>query len=116
LTVTRVSKRERERQDPFLEFRELVEEFNEAFELLEIFQSTARMKMMLMMSRGPTDTTSMRKTVNPKLVYENIALMRDKKLIEEVEDRAFNLTEVGRKILAEYLHFLESLEKAMWEG
>ena len=115
MTVATTCRRRGERQDPFLEFRELAEEFNEAFKLLDVFQSTARMKMLLMMSRGPVDTTSMRKAVNLKLVCENISLMLEKNLIEEVEDRGFNLTEVGRRILTEYLHFLESLEKAMRE-
>ena len=89
-----------EKHTQFPDFSELEQMFNEAFELLEMFQSTARMKMLLMMSEGPVNASSMRKTINPKLVYENISLMQKKKLIEELEE-GFNLTEIGRKILAE---------------
>jgi len=115
VTIIRSSKSPRTGSGIPPEFNELEEMFNEAFKLLDLFQSTARMKMLLMMSRGPVDTTVMRKTVNPKLVYENISLMKEKKLIEEVDERGFNLTEIGKRVLMEYLQFLENLERTMWE-
>jgi predicted transcriptional regulator len=115
VNVSNTSRTRRNRRSLFPEFDQLEEMFDEAFKLLDVFQSTARMRMLLMMSRGPVDTASMRRTINPKLVYENITLMREKRLIEEVEEGGFNLTETGRRILEEYIEFLESLQKSIWE-
>ncbi len=110
----RASKTSRDRRELLRGFKDLEDSFNEAFELIETFQSTARMKMLMMMSQGPVDIALMRKRVNPKLVYENISLMQERRLIEEVEG-SFNLTAVGKRILMEYFHFLENLQKTVWE-
>ncbi len=114
MTVTKTSKTSANKNDILSEFNDLEKMFDDVFNLLDTFQSTARMKMLMMMSKGPVEIAVMRKRVNPKLVYENIEFMQERRLIEE-EEGSFNLTIVGRKILMEYLRFLEDIQKTIWE-
>jgi len=97
------------------DYKELEEMFEEAFELLDVFESTTRLKMLLSMYKEPCDKSYLRRLVNPKLVYENLAMLQEQMLIEELSDGKFDLTEMGKRILRQYLQFLENLRKTMWE-
>jgi predicted transcriptional regulator len=97
------------------DFAELEEMFNKAFELLDVFESSARLEMLLTMYREPCNKSHLRRLVNPKLVYENLAMLQERSLIEELSDGRFDLTEMGKRILRQYMQFLENLRKTMWE-
>ena len=97
------------------DFAELVEMFEETFELLDVFESSARLKMLFSMYREPCNKSDLRRLVNPKLVYENLTILQERMLIEELSDGRFDLTEMGKRILRQYLQFLENLRRTMWE-
>lgn len=67
------------------------------------------------MYKEPCNKSHLRRLVNPKLVYENLALLQERMIIEELSDGRFDLTEMGKRILRQYLEFLENLERIMWE-
>lgn len=96
-------------------FAELEEMFEKTFDLLDVFESSTRLKMMLSMYKEPCNKSHLRRLVNPKLVYENLALLQERMIIEELSDGRFDLTEMGKRILRQYLEFLENLERIMWE-
>jgi len=97
------------------EYKDLEEMFEEAFELLDIFESSTRLKMLFLMYRGPCNKSYLRTLVNPKLVYENLAILQERELIEELSDGSFDLTQIGKRILREYMQFLENLRRVVWE-
>lgn len=97
------------------DFAALEEMFEKAFELLDVFESSARRKMLLSMYSEPCNKSHLRRLVNPKLVYENLAMLQERMLIEELSDGRFDLTEMGKRILRQYLQFLEDLRRTMWE-
>jgi len=116
VTLEKASKSRRTRPLDFpLDYQDLEEMFEEAFELLDVFESSTRLKMLLSMYRGPCNKSYLRSLVNPKLVYENLAILQERELIEELSDGSFDLTEVGKKILREYLQFLQNLRRMVWE-
>ena len=96
-------------------FAELEEMLEKTFVLLDVFESSTRLKMMMSMYKEPCNKSHLRRLVNPKLVYENLALLQERMIIEELSDGRFDLTEMGKRILRQYLEFLENLEKIMWE-
>jgi len=98
-----------------LDYKDLEEMFNEALELLDVFESSTRLKMLLSMYRAPCNKSYLRSLINPKLVYENLEILQERELIEEVSDGTFDLTDVGKRILREYLQFLQNLRRMMWE-
>lgn len=98
-----------------LDYKDLEEMFEEALELLDIFESSTRLKMLLSMYRGPCNKSYLRSLINPKLVYENLEILQERELIEEVSDGTFDLTDVGKRILREYMQFLQNLRRMMWE-
>ncbi len=116
MTLEKPSKTRRARIPDFpLNYKDLEEMFEEAFELLDIFESSTRLKMLLTMYRGPCNKSHLRSLINPKLVYENLAILQERELIEELSDGTFDLTEVGKRILREYLQFLQNLRRMMWD-
>lgn len=116
MTLERVSKSRRTLDLDFPpEYKDLEEMFEEALELLDVFESATRLKMLLTMCRGPCNKSHLRSLINPKLVYENLAILQERELIEEHSDGNFDLTEVGKKILREYLQFLQNLRRTLWE-
>lgn len=98
-----------------LDYKDLEEMFEGALELLDVFESSTRLKMLLSMYRRPCNKSYLRSLINPKLVYENLEILQERELIEEASDGTFDLTEVGKRILREYLQFLQNLRRMMWE-
>lgn len=78
---------------------------------LDVFESSARLKMLLSMYKEPCNKSDLRRLVNPKPVYENLAILQERMLIEELSDGRFDLTEMGKKILRQYLQFLNNLRR-----
>jgi predicted transcriptional regulator len=115
VTLERAKHRKNRITDFPPEFEEIEKMFEGALELLDVFESTARRKMLLSMYKEPCDKSYLRRLVNPKLVYENLATLQEQMLIEELSDGKYDLTEMGKRILRQYLQFLEDLRKTMWE-
>jgi len=116
VTLERMSKTRRARSLDFPpDYKDLEEMFEEALELLDIFESSTRTRMLLSMYRGPCNKSYFRSLINPKLVYENLEILQERELVEELSDGTFDLTEIGKRLLREYLQFLQNLRRTIWE-
>lgn len=96
--------------------RGLERAFREALELMDLLCNETRVKMLLPLLEAPQGKKNFREGINPKLIYENVPLLRAHKLIDELSDDLYDLTPIGKTILGEYLAFVEKvrdlLEKA----
>lgn len=96
--------------------RGLERAFREALELMDLLCNETRVKMLLPLLEAPQGKKNFRVGINPKLIYENVPLLRAHKLIDELSDDLYDLTPIGKTILGEYLAFVEKvrdlLEKA----
>ena len=96
--------------------RGLERAFREALELMDLLCNETRVRMLLPLLERPQGKKNFREGINPKLIYENVPLLRAHKLIAELSDDLYDLTPIGKTILGEYLAFVEKvrdlLEKA----
>ena len=96
--------------------RGLEKAFRQALELMDVLCNETRVKMLLPLLEQPQGKRNFREGINPKLIYENVPLLRVHKLIDELSDDLYDLTPMGKTILGEYLAFVEKvkdlLEKA----
>jgi hypothetical protein len=94
--------------------------FRQTLELMDLLCNETRVKMLLPLLEHPQGKKNFREEINPKLIYENVPLLRTHKLISELSDDLYDLTPIGRTILGEYLAFVEKvrdlLEKASKES
>jgi len=89
--------------------RGLEKAFREALELMDLLCNETRVKMLLPLLEAPRGKKHFREDINPKLIYENVPLLRTHKIINELSDDLYDLTPVGRTILGEYLAFVEKV-------
>jgi hypothetical protein len=89
--------------------RGLERAFREALELMDVLCNETRVKMLLPLLEHPQGKKNFREGINPKLIYENVPLLRAHKLIDELSDDLYDLTPIGKTILGEYLAFVEKV-------
>ncbi|MGD0175497.1 MAG: hypothetical protein ABSC50_01570 [Candidatus Bathyarchaeia archaeon] len=89
--------------------RGLERAFREALELMDLLCNETRVKMLLPLLEHPQGKKNFRQGINPKLIYENVPLLRAHKLIDELSDDLYDLTPIGKTILGEYLAFVEKV-------
>ena len=95
--------------------RSLERAFREALELMDLLCNETRVKMLLPLLERPQGKKHFREEINPKLIYENVPLLRTHKLIDELSDDLYDLTPIGKTILCEYLAFVEKLRRLLGE-
>jgi len=95
--------------------RSLERAFREALELMDLLCNETRVKMLLPLLERPQGKKHFREAINPKLIYENVPLLRTHKLIDELSDDLYDLTPIGKTILCEYLAFVEKLRSLLGE-
>jgi len=95
--------------------RSLERAFREALELMDVLGNETRVKMLLPLLERPQGKKHFREAINPKLIYENVPLLRTHKLIDELSDDLYDLTPIGKTILCEYLAFVEKLRRLLGE-
>ena len=93
--------------------RVLEKAFREALEMMDLLCNETRVKMLLPLLEHPQGKKHFREDINPKLIYENVPLLRGHKLINELSDDLYDLTPIGRTILGEYLAFVERVRDLM---
>lgn len=93
--------------------RSLERAFRETLELMDLLCNETRVKMLLPLLERPQGMKNFREGINPKLIYENVPLLRSHKLIDELSDDLYDLTPMGRTILGEYLAFVEKVRDLM---
>ena len=89
--------------------RGLEKAFRQALELMELLCNETRVKMLLPLLERPQGKKNFREEINPKLIYENVPLLRTHKLINQLSDDLYDLTPMGKTILGEYLAFVEKV-------
>jgi hypothetical protein len=95
--------------------RSLERAFREAVELMDLLCNETRVKMLLPLLQRPQGKKYFREEINPKLIYENVPLLRTHKLIDELSDDLYDLTPIGKTILCEYLAFVEKVRNLLRE-
>jgi hypothetical protein len=95
--------------------RSLERAFREALELMDVLCNETRVKMLLPLLQRPQGKRHFREEINPKLIYENVPLLRTHKLIDELSDDLYDLTPIGKTILCEYLAFVEKVRHLLRE-
>jgi hypothetical protein len=95
--------------------RSLERAFREALELMDLLCNETRVKMLLPLLEHPQGKKHFREEINPKLIYENVPLLRTHKLINELSDDLYDLTPIGKTILCEYLSFVEKVRHLLRE-
>jgi hypothetical protein len=95
--------------------RSLERAFREALELTDLLCNETRVKMLLPLLQRPQGKRHFREGINPKLIYENVPLLRTHKLIDELSDDLYDLTPIGKTILCEYLAFVEKVRHLLRE-
>ena len=83
--------------------------FREAIELMDLLCNETRVRMLLPLLEAPRGKKHFREEINPKLIYENVPLLRTHKMISELSDDLYGLTPIGKTILGEYLAFVEKV-------
>jgi hypothetical protein len=84
--------------------------FRDVLELMDVLTNETRVKMLLPLLEQPQGKRHFREEINPKLIYENVPLLRTHKLIDELSDDLYGLTPMGKMILCEYLSFVEKVQ------
>ena len=95
--------------------RALERAFRDALELMDVLTNETRVKMLLPLLEQPQGKRHFREEINPKLIYENVPLLRTHKLIDELSDDMYGLTSLGKTILCEYLAFVEKVRHLLEE-
>ncbi len=93
--------------------RVLERAFRETLELMDLLCNETRVKMLLPLLERPQGKKHFREDINPKLIYENVPLLRTHRLIDELENDLYDLTPMGKTILCEYLAFIEKVMRIM---
>jgi hypothetical protein len=96
--------------------RGLEKAFRQALELMDLLCNETRVKMLLPLLERPQGKRNFREEINPKLIYENVPLLRTHKLINELSDDLYDLTPMGKTILGEYLAFVEKVRDLLEKG
>ncbi len=91
----------------------LDEFLKDTLQTIDLFESRARRMMLFAMLESPREKRYLREFINPKLLYENLNLLRRMNLIEEVSDQVYGLSKQGEILMQEYLHFLDRIRKSI---
>jgi hypothetical protein len=84
----------------------------ETLKLIDLLGNETRMRMLTPLFRSTGDKKGYRTTINPKLVYKNLEVLTEAKLVNEKE-AGYELSELGKTILAEFITFLEKTRKTL---
>ncbi len=92
------------------------ETFREALGLIELLGNETRMRMLAPLLEGVGAKRDYRTRINPKLVYHNISALSDAGLLDENVEGAYELSQFGKTILAEFITFLDKTRKTLDES
>jgi hypothetical protein len=96
--------------------RALERAFRNTLEIMDLLCNETRVRMLLPLLERPQSKKNYREGINPKLIYENVPLLRTHKLIDELSDDLYDLTPMGKTILCEYLTFVEKVRHLIERG
>jgi hypothetical protein len=87
--------------------------FREVIEMVELFANQTRVRMLTPLLEKGFKKRDYRRVINPKLLYENLASLLERGIINESEDESYRLTQFGSDLLGEYLAFLERVRRVI---
>jgi len=92
------------------------ETFRETLSLIELLGNETRMRMLAPLLEKSGAKKDYRTRINPKLVYHNISALSDAGLLDENNKGTYDLSQIGKTILAEFITFLEKTRKTLDES
>jgi len=92
------------------------ETFRETLGLIELLGNETRMRMLAPLLEKSGAKRDYRTRINPKLVYHNIAALSDAGLLDESNEGTYDLSQLGKTILTEFITFLEKTRKTLGES
>lgn len=81
--------------------------------LIDLVGNETRMRMLAPLFRRSTGKREFRSMINPKLVYENLSAMLEAGLVDEASDGTYELSLMGRTVMAEFISFLEKTRRTL---
>jgi hypothetical protein len=84
----------------------------ETLRLIDLLGNETRMRMLTPLFRKTGAKRDYRASINPKLVYQNLSVLLDAGILDE-EAGAYELSELGKTVMAEFISFLEKTRKAL---
>jgi hypothetical protein len=84
----------------------------ETLRLVDLLGNETRIRMLTPLFRKTSGAREYRATINPKLVYQNLPILLEARMVRETEGN-YELSELGKTILAEFITFLEKTRKAL---
>src|SRR5262249_6978309 len=89
------------------------ETFRETLNLIEILGNETRMRMLAPLLEKTAAKKEYRTRINPKLVYHNLSTLSNAGLLDETDEGAYDLSQFGKTVLAEFITFLEKTRKTL---
>ena len=90
--------------------------FRKTLSLIELLGNETRMRMLAPLLEKSGAKKDYRARINPKLVYHNISALSVAGLLDENNEGTYDLSELGKTVLAEFITFLEKTRKALDES
>jgi hypothetical protein len=84
----------------------------ETLRLIDLLGNETRIRMLTPLFRKTGAKRDYRTSINPKLVYQNLSALLDAGILDE-DGGAYELSELGKTVMAEFIAFLEKTRKAV---
>ncbi|OLD06029.1 MAG: hypothetical protein AUJ07_00340 [Crenarchaeota archaeon 13_1_40CM_3_53_5] len=81
--------------------------------LVDLLGNETRMRMLAPLFRKTGAKKQYRTTINPKLVYKNLTAFLETGLVDEVEHGGYELSELGKSVMADFIAFLERTRRTL---
>ena len=87
--------------------------FQETLRLVDLLGNETRMRMLAPLFRKTAAKKEFRAMINPKLVYQNLSVLQQAGLVDEAQEGTYEISEVGKTILADFITFLEKTRRTL---
>ncbi len=92
---------------------QLDQTLQETLRLIDLLGNETRMRMLAPLFRKTGAKREYRTSINPKLVYKNLAAFLETGLVDEVDRGSYELSQVGKSIMADFIAFLERTRRTL---
>jgi DNA-binding transcriptional ArsR family regulator len=80
---------------------------------IELLVNETRMRMLAPLLQKSALKRDFRARINPKLVYHNLTALSEAGIVDEPVEGTFELSQLGRTVLPEFIAFLEKTRKTL---
>ncbi len=92
---------------------QLDQTLQETLRLIGLLGNETRMRMLAPLFRKTGAKREYRTSINPKLVYKNLAAFLETGLVDEVDRGSYELSQLGKSIMADFIAFLERTRRTL---